>query len=88
VINAFSMPLVEWDVPRKRFYLPARKPSLYPEPVAKAKHIAARLQMVEQRTLRSKQFHASALGAVSNTTVKVCESWSLHMLSCCKHESE
>ena len=73
VINAFEMPVVQWDTARKRFYLPPTKPSLYPAAASKAKYLAARLQMIEQRVLRSSLFQQTAVCSfTAHTSAKVC----------------
>lgn len=68
VIDAFEMPVVQWDTARKRFYLPPTKPSLYPAAAGKAKYMAARLQMIEQRVLRSSLFQETALCSFTGHT--------------------
>jgi hypothetical protein len=59
VLDAFATPMIAWDA--SRFYTSGRKPSLCPGPDAKPGHLRARLQIAEQRTLRSPQFQAPAL---------------------------
>lgn len=65
VIDAFRMPLVQWDQARKRFYRSARAPSLFPPATGKARFSAARLEVIEQSVRRSALCAETALCAFS-----------------------
>ena len=71
VVSAFLTPLIAWDPARKRFYTSSKLASLTPEAASKPGHMRARLQMIEQRTLRSEHFRTPALQAAAAAANKV-----------------
>lgn len=74
VVQAHDMPLPGWDATRRRFFVQARSPALFPEPLAKAQHMLARLQVIEQRVQRCAAFKPPALAtAGSVASMQVCK---------------